>query len=172
MAHKSKDTLRLEEYCEAAGLTKKYCKQIGEISLHYYRYSWLPSMIMKETADTLPVLRDAIIMLGDRNRPYTKKDLKRAVQTISRLDLFDVLVERALESVWEDILAEPDENYGQILEYCCQGHHREPEYDFYSRVGLSKSAVYERRNNLFTAIGLAITCCAAPMALKALGEWG
>ena len=88
MAHKSKDTLRLEEYCEAAGLTKNYCKQIGEISLHYYQYSWLPSMIMKETADTLPVLRDAIIMLGDRNRPYTKKDLTRAVQTISRLDLF------------------------------------------------------------------------------------
>ena len=45
MSHKAKDMIRLEEYCRAAGLTKKYCKLLGELSLRYYHFSWLPSLL-------------------------------------------------------------------------------------------------------------------------------
>ena len=172
MAHKSKDTRKLEEYCETAGLTKQYCKMIGEISLRYYRYAWLPSLKMEETADTLPVLRDAVFTICDRSIPYPKDRLVRSVRTISRLDLFDVLVERALEFVWEDILTDPEEVYAEILRYCYLDRTQESEYDFCDRTGLSRSAMYEGRSSLLIAVGLAMNGCAAPTALRALGEWG
>ena len=91
MAHKSKDTRKLEEYCETAGLTKQYCKMIGEISLRYYRYAWLPSLRMEETADTLPLLRDAVFSICDRSSAYPKDRLVRSVMTISRLDRVDII---------------------------------------------------------------------------------
>ena len=172
MSHKAKDMIRLEEYCRAAGLTKKYCKLLGELSLRYYHFSWLPSLLMDSSPDTLIPLRDSLFRLGDRNRTYKEEELNRSIRLISRLDLFDILVDRAIECVWDEILTDPDDSYMQILRYCYLDHTNEPEYDFYLRTGLSKSTMYEKRGNLLIAVGLAMNGCAVPLALDALGEWG
>ena len=123
------------------------------------------------TPESVPVMKEAMCTLADIKDEHTREQIEDAVVMLSRLDLLDVLVDEAVKYVREEFLTDTDPSYDVILTEVLVRHGRENSIEAMETAGVSRSVYFERKADLLTALGLALTCYSAKAAVTALGEW-